>query len=40
VSELLAVCDRAALLVDGRVEVTDEPARFANHPAVQRRYLT
>jgi lipopolysaccharide export system ATP-binding protein len=39
VSEALRVCDRAALLVDGRIEVTGPPETFRSHPLVQGRYL-
>jgi lipopolysaccharide export system ATP-binding protein len=39
VGEALPICDEAMLLVDGRVEVIAAPIEFAEHPAVQRRYL-
>jgi lipopolysaccharide export system ATP-binding protein len=37
--EALAMCDSALLLVDGRIELCEEPTAFARHPAVMRRYL-
>jgi lipopolysaccharide export system ATP-binding protein len=40
IREVLPFCDQAALLVDGRVEVVAAPSTFADHEAVQRRYLT
>lgn len=39
VGEALRICDWAHLLVEGHVEVSVEPAEFAQHPAVQQRYL-
>ncbi|MEI7893243.1 MAG: ATP-binding cassette domain-containing protein [Myxococcales bacterium] len=39
VSEALAVCTRALLLVDGQVVVEAEPAEFREHPVVRARYL-
>jgi lipopolysaccharide export system ATP-binding protein len=39
VHEALEFCDRAALLVDGRIDLEAEPAAFLDHPAVRRRYL-
>jgi lipopolysaccharide export system ATP-binding protein len=39
VTEALRVCDAAALLVDGRVEVVGSPQAFREHPLVQGRYL-
>jgi lipopolysaccharide export system ATP-binding protein len=39
VTEALRVCDRAALLVDGRIEVVGPPDAFREHPMVQGRYL-
>jgi lipopolysaccharide export system ATP-binding protein len=39
VAEALRVCDRAALLLDGRVALVEEPDAFQAHPLVQGRYL-
>lgn len=39
VHEILGFCDHALLFVDGRVELVADPASFAEHPAVRRRYL-
>jgi lipopolysaccharide export system ATP-binding protein len=39
IREALGMCDRAALLVDGRIEVLSGPGTFSDHPAVRRRYL-
>jgi lipopolysaccharide export system ATP-binding protein len=39
VAEALRVCDRAHLLVDGRVEATGSPDTFREHPLVMSRYL-
>jgi lipopolysaccharide export system ATP-binding protein len=39
VHEVIEFCDRALLLLDGRVEVTCDPGEFLEHPAVRRRYL-
>jgi lipopolysaccharide export system ATP-binding protein len=39
VAEALRVCDRAVLLVDGRIEASGPPAQFREHPLVQQRYL-
>jgi lipopolysaccharide export system ATP-binding protein len=39
IREALEFCDQAALLVDGRVEVTANASDFAEHSAVVRRYL-
>jgi lipopolysaccharide export system ATP-binding protein len=39
VTEALRVCDLAALLVDGRIEVVGPPEAFRQHPTVQGRYL-
>ena len=39
VAEALRVCDRAILLVDGRIEASGPPEEFREHPLVQRRYL-
>jgi lipopolysaccharide export system ATP-binding protein len=39
VAEALRVCDRAVLLVDGRVEASGAPEAFRGHPLVQSRYL-
>ena len=39
VAEALRVCDRAVLLVDGRIEAAGDPQAFREHPLVQRRYL-
>lgn len=40
ISEVLPFCERAALLVDGRLLVTSNAESFVDHPAVQERYLT
>jgi lipopolysaccharide export system ATP-binding protein len=40
ISEVLPFCERAALLVDGRVLFTSDAETFVDHPAVQERYLT
>lgn len=40
VADILAVCDDAVLLVDGRVVVTTPAAEFATHPDVVSKYLT
>ena len=37
--EILEICDRAVLLLDGRVEASATPEAFLEHPAVRRRYL-
>ncbi len=39
IREALAMCDRALLLADGAVELDAPATRFADDPAVQRRYL-
>ena len=39
VAEALRVCDRAILLVDGKVEASGGPEAFREHPLVQSRYL-
>jgi lipopolysaccharide export system ATP-binding protein len=39
VREILAAADRALLLVDGRLELTDTKNNFMKHPAVAGRYL-
>jgi lipopolysaccharide export system ATP-binding protein len=39
IREALAICDRALLLLDGRIELDADPAEFADHEAVRRRYL-
>ncbi len=39
IREALTMCDRAALLVDGRIELSSGPETFSDHPAVRRRYL-
>lgn len=39
VTEALAFCDEACLLVDGRVGVRAPTGHFASHPQVRRRYL-
>jgi lipopolysaccharide export system ATP-binding protein len=39
VAEALRVCDRAVLLVDGKIEASGAPEAFREHPLVQRRYL-
>lgn len=39
IREALAMCDRALLLADGAVELDAAAGRFADDPAVQRRYL-
>jgi len=39
VAEALRVCDRAVLLVDGKIEASGAPDAFREHPLVQRRYL-
>lgn len=39
IAEALEHCDRAILLVDGRLELETSPAEFSSHPAVRRRYL-
>ncbi|MBX3128658.1 MAG: ATP-binding cassette domain-containing protein [Polyangiaceae bacterium] len=39
VVETLGFADRAALLLDGRIELWASPAEFLDHPAVQARYL-
>jgi lipopolysaccharide export system ATP-binding protein len=39
IREALAMCDRALLLVDGRIELSAQPEEFSGHPAVRRRYL-
>jgi lipopolysaccharide export system ATP-binding protein len=38
-SDTLALCDRAMLLVNGSVEAQGAASSFADHPAVQSRYL-
>jgi lipopolysaccharide export system ATP-binding protein len=37
--EALAVCDRAALLLDGVIELTERADAFAAHPLVRERYV-
>ena len=39
VAEALRVCDRAVLLVDGKIEASGPPETFREHPLVVRRYL-
>jgi lipopolysaccharide export system ATP-binding protein len=39
VAEALRVCDRAVLLVDGKIEASGSPSAFLEHPLVRRRYL-
>lgn len=39
VHEAIAFCDRALLLLDGKLELSCDPSEFLGHPAVQRRYL-
>jgi lipopolysaccharide export system ATP-binding protein len=39
VAEALLVCDRAVLLLDGRIEASGPPAEFKEHPLVVGRYL-
>jgi len=39
VAEALRVCDRAVLLVDGKIEASGAPEAFREHPLVRRRYL-
>jgi lipopolysaccharide export system ATP-binding protein len=39
VTEALRVCDRAVLLVDGKIEAGGDPQAFREHPLVQSRYL-
>ncbi len=39
IREALTICDRALLLLDGRIELETDPPSFAAHPAVRRRYL-
>lgn len=39
VHEAIRFCDRALLLLDGRIELTSKPEGFLDHPAVRRRYL-
>lgn len=39
IREVLPFCDRAVLLVDGRIELDASPAEFATHGAVHARYL-
>ena len=39
VAEALRVCDRALLLVDGKIEAAGAPEAFREHPLVQSRYL-
>jgi lipopolysaccharide export system ATP-binding protein len=39
VAEALRICDRAALLLDGRIEVVAPPDEFRQHPSVRGRYL-
>lgn len=39
IREALGICDRALLLLDGRIELSESPETFADHPAVRRRYL-
>jgi lipopolysaccharide export system ATP-binding protein len=39
IAEALEHCDRAVLLVDGRLELETSPGEFSSHPAVRRRYL-
>jgi lipopolysaccharide export system ATP-binding protein len=39
VNEALRVCDRALLLVDGKVEASGAPETFREHPLVVGRYL-
>lgn len=40
IREILPLCDNAALLLDGRIELVAPPSTFADHEAVHRRYLT
>jgi lipopolysaccharide export system ATP-binding protein len=39
IREALAICDRALLLLDGRIELDADPEEFSGHEAVRRRYL-
>jgi lipopolysaccharide export system ATP-binding protein len=39
VAEALEVCDRALLLVDGKIEASGKPDEFREHPVVVGRYL-
>lgn len=39
IREALAICNEALLLIGGRVELVASPEHFADHEAVQRRYL-
>jgi lipopolysaccharide export system ATP-binding protein len=39
VTEALRICDLAALLVDGKIEVVGPPDAFREHPLVRGRYL-
>jgi lipopolysaccharide export system ATP-binding protein len=39
VAEALLVCDRAVLLLDGRIEASGPPGEFKEHPLVVGRYL-
>jgi len=39
VAEALLVCDRAMLLVDGKIEASGPPEEFREHPVVVGRYL-
>ncbi len=39
VAEALRVCDRASLLLDGAVALTEPPDAFEQHPLVRGRYL-
>jgi lipopolysaccharide export system ATP-binding protein len=39
IREALSICDRALLLLDGRIELDAEPEQFSEHEAVRRRYL-
>jgi lipopolysaccharide export system ATP-binding protein len=38
-ADALPICDRAVLLVEGSVEVLEAASGFADHPAVQSRYI-
>lgn len=39
VAEALRICDRAALLLDGRIEAMGTPAELEAHPSLRQRYL-
>jgi lipopolysaccharide export system ATP-binding protein len=39
IREALSICDRALLMLDGRIELDAKPEEFSGHEAVRRRYL-